>query len=157
SHGLGNHYLVADPRELPIDVTPSRVRLLCDRHYGVGSDGLLLLEGNSGVRIFNPDGSEAEKSGNGIRIFARWLLSIGRVVSTSFSVRTPGGVVPVEVDGNLVTADMGVARFRADLSSLDLDGEHVSIVALEVGNPHCVVPRPLLDVTELRRLGPLIE
>ena len=63
SHGLGNDYLVADPAELPFVVTPERVRLLCDRHVGVGSDGLMLLDGERGVRIFNPDGSEAEKSG----------------------------------------------------------------------------------------------
>ncbi|MBV9543364.1 MAG: diaminopimelate epimerase, partial [Chloroflexi bacterium] len=69
SHGLGNDYLVADPAELPFAVSPERLRLLCDRHRGVGSDGLLLLTGRSDLRIFNPDGSEAEKSGNGLRIF----------------------------------------------------------------------------------------
>lgn len=157
SHGLGNDYLVADPAELPFEVSPERVKLLCDRNYGVGSDGLLVLQPELGVRIFNPDGSEAEKSGNGIRIFAHWLVSSGRVARESFVVRTLGGEVPVEVRGHEVTADMGRPRFRADLRTLDVDGTRYDVVALDIGNPHCVVPRPELDVTELRRVGPLIE
>ncbi len=79
SHGLGNDYLVVDPADLPFAVTPARARLLCDRHFGVGSDGLLVLDGELCLRIVNPDGSEAEKSGNGLRIFAKWLYDTGRV------------------------------------------------------------------------------
>ena len=157
SHGLGNDYLVADPRDLPFAVTPERVRLLCDRHLGVGSDGLLVLEGQSGVRIFNPDGSEAEKSGNGLRIFARWLHDTGRVGADRFTVRTLGGDAAVEVHGGVVTVDMGVPRFRDDVTTLELKDERLGVVALSMGNPHCVILRPHLDVTELRRLGPLVE
>jgi diaminopimelate epimerase len=161
SHGLGNDYLVADPAELSFPVTPARVVLLCDRHRGVGSDGLLVLdgaaEGTFGLRIFNPDGSEAEKSGNGIRIFARWLVSSGRATRHAFVVRTMGGDVAVQVDGQLVTADMGIARFRDDLRTLDVEGQRLSVVAVDIGNPHCVIPRPKLDITELRRLGPRVE
>lgn len=158
SHGLGNDYLVADPSELSFRLTPERVRLLCDRHEGVGSDGLLVLDGDRGVRIFNPDGSEAEKSGNGLRIFARWLVDTGRVVRRRFVVHTRGGDAPVEVfAGGRVTVDMGVPRFRDDLSYLDVAGLRLPVVALSIGNPHCVVLRAVLDVAELRRLGPLIE
>ena len=157
SHGLGNDYLVADPRDLPFAVSPERVRLLCDRHLGVGSDGLLVLEGQTGVRIFNPDGSEAEKSGNGLRIFARWLHDTGRVDLDRFTVRTLGGDAAVEVHDGVVTVDMGVPRFRDDVTTLELDGERLGVVALSIGNPHCVILRPCLDVTELRRLGPLVE
>jgi len=153
SHGLGNDYLVADPADLPFPVTPTRARLLCDRHRGVGSDGILLLDGTSGLRIINPDGSEAEKSGNGIRIFARWLVSSGRAASSRFVVSTRGGDVPVIVEGHEVTADMGAPRFGS-LTELDGIGQ---VVAVDLGNPHCVAPRPSLDITELRRLGPLIE
>ncbi len=158
SHGLGNDYLVADPSELPFVVTPERVRLLCDRHYGVGSDGLLVLEGAMGLRIFNPDGSEAEKSGNGLRIFARWLVDSGRAPSRRFTIETPSGSAETEVhaDGS-VTVDMGAPVFREDLTSLDVEGEQLSVVALSMGNPHCVIFRERLDVTELRRLGPLVE
>src|SRR3954449_3464695 len=130
SHGLGNDYLVADPAELPFVVSPERVRLLCDRHVGVGSDGLLLLEAPLGVRIFNPDGSEAEKSGNGLRIFARWLFSTGRVDSRQFTVRTRGGDAAIEVnDGLDITVNMGAPSFREDLTSLDVAGIGLEVSA----------------------------
>jgi diaminopimelate epimerase len=162
SHGLGNDYLVVDPAELPFEVTPERARLLCDRHVGVGSDGLLVLDGELGLRIVNPDGSEAEKSGNGLRIFAKWLYDTGRVRTERFTIRTPGGDAAVEieaVDGRarLVRVNMGQPRFRDDLSEIEVDGQRLAVVALSIGNPHCVIPRPQLDVTELRRLGPLVE
>jgi diaminopimelate epimerase len=162
SHGLGNDYLVADPADLPFDVSPERVRLLCDRHIGVGSDGLLVLQGELNLRIFNPDGSEAEKSGNGLRIFAKWLFDTGRVKSRHFVIRTQGGDAAVEIEAEgsrarQVTVDMGRPVFRDDLSELELDGRRLAVVALSVGNPHCVILRDRLDVTELRRLGPLAE
>jgi diaminopimelate epimerase len=158
SHGLGNDYLVADPAALPFAVTPDRIRLLCDRHTGVGSDGLLLLDGEMCVRIFNPDGSEAEKSGNGLRIFARWLYATGRARSRRFAIRTRGGDAPVEVaeDGQ-VTVDMGTPEFREDLLQIEIEGQRLRVVALSIGNPHCVIFRNELDVTELRRIGPLVE
>jgi diaminopimelate epimerase len=162
SHGLGNDYLVADPAELPFEVTPERVRLLCDRHVGVGSDGLLVLDGQAGVRIFNPDGSEAEKSGNGLRIFAKWLFDTRRATSDRFTVHTAGGDAPVEIEAEAgrarqVTVDMGAPQFREDLASVELDGVPYPVVAVSMGNPHCVVLRQQLDVTELRRIGPRIE
>jgi diaminopimelate epimerase len=158
SHGLGNDYLVADPTQLPFGVSPERVKLLCDRHVGVGSDGLLLLDGTQSLRIVNPDGSEAEKSGNGLRIFARWLFDTQRVVSRQFTIRVPGGEAAVEVhaDGS-VTVNMGQPKFRDDLAWLEVDGQRLEAVALSIGNPHCVVFRDALDISELRRLGPLLE
>ena len=158
SHGLGNDYLVADPAELPFEVSAERLRLLCHRHVGVGSDGLLLLDGPRGLRIFNPDGSEAEKSGNGLRIFARWLVDSGRVETRTFSINVGGTSAGVEVhtDGS-VTVNMARPMFRDDVSTLDIDGEALEVVALSIGNPHCVVFRSHLDVTELHRLGPLLE
>jgi diaminopimelate epimerase len=127
----------------------------------VGSDGLLVLSGADdrafGLRIFNPDGSEAEKSGNGIRIFARWLVSSGRASASQFTIHTLGGDVPVEVAGPTVTADMGIPHFRTDLTELQLDAEPVPVVALDIGNPHCVIFRDQIDITQLRRLGPSAE
>ncbi len=162
SHGLGNDYLVVDPSELPFAVTPERARLLCDRHLGVGSDGLLILDGELRVRIVNPDGSDAEKSGNGLRIFAKWLYDTGRVRTERFTIRTPGGDAAVEIEAadgraRLITVNMGRPRFRADVAEIDVDGEKLAVVALSIGNPHCVIPRAQLDVTELRRIGPLVE
>jgi diaminopimelate epimerase len=159
SHGLGNDYLVADPAELPFVVSPERVRLVCDRHIGVGSDGLLLQDGTMGLRILNPDGSEAEKSGNGLRIFARWLFDTRRVEVRTFTIEVGGAQADVEVhaDGS-VTAAMGRPTFRDEVRTLTLgDGEAYAVVALSIGNPHCVLFRPELDITELHRLGPLVE
>jgi diaminopimelate epimerase len=162
SHGLGNDYLIVDPAELPVELTPDRARLICDRHVGVGSDGILVLVGTLGLRIFNPDGSEAEKSGNGLRIFAKWLYDTGRVQTTAFSIAVGGTEAPVELEtvggrAVQVTVDMGRATFRDDVSAIEVDGEHLSAIALSIGNPHCVILRDRLDVTDLRRLGPLIE
>ena len=142
---------------MPFEVSPERVQLLCDRHEGVGSDGLLLIDRTLRLRILNPDGSEAEKSGNGIRIAARWLVDTGRAPATSFVIQTLGGAVPVEVESKIVTANMGQPTFRQDLTDLEIDGERLPVVALSIGNPHCVVVRHTLDRSDLLRLGPRIE
>jgi diaminopimelate epimerase len=159
SHGLGNDYLVADPAELPFQPSPRRVQLLCDRHFGVGSDGLLLLNGELGLRIINPDGSEAEKSGNGLRIFARWLFDTGRAPARSFVVRLADGssaAVTVHTDGS-VRVDMGTPVFREDLALLEIDGERLDVTALSIGNPHCVLFGLDLNDANLQRFGPRVE
>src|SRR5258708_7578854 len=117
SHGLGNDYLVVDPTRLPFQLTAEAVRLICHRNYGVGSDGILAVaarpaEGDVGMRVLNPDGSEAEKSGNGVRIFAKFLRDHGYTDRDRFVVSTLGGLVPVELesaDGRVTAgpADMG--------------------------------------------------
>ena len=98
-HGLGNDYVVMDPKELSFSLTPSRIKAVCDRHWGLGSDGILALvpskKADFGLRIFNPDGSEAEKSGNGLRIFARYLHATGnkRKRCQALTVETKGELV----------------------------------------------------------------
>ena len=177
-HGLGNDYIVLEQKSLPGPLTTAAIRRICDRNYGVGSDGILLLAPTSradfGLRIFNPDGSEAEKSGNGLRIFAKYLWDHGHAKQPTFTVDTQGGVVEclLEVRAgrvNFVTVEMGRATFRAaeipmtgtgDAVNLPLrlaDGTQVTITAVSVGNPHCVVFVDHLDERECRRLGPLIE
>lgn len=166
SHGLGNDYLVVDSRTLGFELTPARVRQLCDRHTGVGSDGILALvdtaEADFGVRIYNPDGSEAEKSGNGLRIFAKFLHDHGCTERTDFTVHTRGGTVRARVcvTGGRVTSvrvDMGRALIDRNLTTLTIGEEVLEVVALSVGNPHCVVLGETLSLPELLRLGPLIE
>ncbi|HWU37269.1 MAG TPA: hypothetical protein VN203_06420, partial [Candidatus Acidoferrum sp.] len=97
SHALGNDYIVLDGNQLSRPLTPTTIRRICDIHYGIGSDGILLLtpgEGaDFGVRIFNPDGGEAEKSGNGLRILAKFLYDHGYVEKPDFTVSTAGGTV----------------------------------------------------------------
>ena len=98
-HGLGNDYLVMDPKELTFKLTPAVVRTICDRNWGLGSDGILALgpskKADFGLRIFNPDGSEAEKSGNGLRIFARYLYATRKTTRTAFTIETKGGLVSI--------------------------------------------------------------
>ena len=178
-HGLGNDYLVVEERHLPRPLTTDAIVRLCDRNRGVGSDGILLLVPTSradfGLRIFNPDGSEAEKSGNGLRIFAKYLWDHRHATRETFTVDTPGGVVECQlhVRGgrvNFVTVEMGRATFRPGdipMKSLGADavgvplalpgGQAVRVTAVSVGNPHCVVFVDVLDEAECRRLGPLIE
>jgi diaminopimelate epimerase len=136
AHGLGNDYLVLSQ---PAPLSPARVRAVCDRHRGVGSDGILepLAPPGSdapiGLRIHNPDGSLAEKSGNGLRIFAWWLVA-RQGFPAAFTVWTAGGTVGCVVDGDTVTVDMGAARIVEDAV---LAG--VPVVRVDLGNPHAVV------------------
>ncbi len=178
SHALGNDYIVLDPTELTFPLIPGTIRLICDRHLGVGSDGILAVAPSSkadfGLRIYNPDGSEAEKSGNGLRIFARYVHDRGLAKKPTFTVETPGGTVTVAVHLNSgqvqrITVDMGIATFQSEKipvagpprevvnEYLDADGQRLTITAVSVGNPHCVVFVPQLEEVDLDRLGPLLE
>ncbi len=181
-HGLGNDYVVMDPRELTFKLTPANVRSICDRHRGLGSDGILALvptkKADFGLRIYNPDGSEAEKSGNGLRIFARYLHATGKTKKTRFTVDTKGGLVTIELhrdrhgDAAAVTVDMGRATFRpaALPCTLEVDeliqqritvaGQDLVFTGVSVGNPHCVVFKPTGATwtrDELLLLGPELE
>lgn len=178
-HGLGNDYLVIDEAGLPLPLSPAAIALLCDRNLGAGSDGILLRvpseRADFGLRIFNPDGSEAEKSGNGLRIFAKYLWDQGHTTAEVFTVDTPGGIVECRchvVEGRMqrVTVEMGGATFQASAIPmlgpdgdavavpLAIDGEpDLTVTAVSVGNPHCVVFVDRLDEAECRRLGPRIE
>jgi len=177
-HALGNDYLIVDPTSLSFPLDAAAVRRLCDRHRGVGSDGILVLQSShqaaAGLRILNPDGSEAEKSGNGLRIFARWLAEEGRVADDQFTVETAGGVVSCHlrrVAGRIadITVDMGTATFQSrDIpcagpprevvqEDVEVDGRAVRITAVSVGNPHCVVFVDDPETADLHRLGPALE
>src|SRR5437660_2307320 len=151
SHGLGNDYIVIDPARVSIPLTPHTIRLICDRNRGVGSDGILAVTAPHGaefaVRIYNPDGSEAEKSGNGLRIFAKYLYDHGYTRKRAFTVDTLGGRVTASltVSGERVSAvrvDMGRATINRSLTHLDVAGERLEVTALSVGNPHCVTIVP---------------
>ncbi|HEY3282679.1 MAG TPA: diaminopimelate epimerase [Armatimonadota bacterium] len=166
SHGLGNDYLVMDPARLDFALTPERVKLICDRHIGVGSDGILEViptdQADFGVRIHNPDGSEAEKSGNGLRIFSKFLYDHGYTQSTAFTVYTLGGIVSTRLlleEGRVTAArvEMGRAVVNPSLTSLEVGGETLEVVSLSVGNPHCVNVVADLEAVDFFRLGPLIE
>ena len=178
-HGLGNDYIVMDAADLTSPLTPAQITRICDRNWGVGSDGILLLVpawdgADFGLRILNPDGSEAEKSGNGLRIFAKYLHDHGRATRDAFTVATLGGVVECRChveNGRMrkVTVEMGRCTFVAPeipmngperevvRVPLEVDGQALLITAVSVGNPHCVIFTDRLDEALVRRLGPLVE
>lgn len=181
-HGLGNDYLVVDPKELTFKLTPKNIKSVCDRNWGVGSDGILALvpskKADFGLRIFNPDGSEAEKSGNGLRIFGRYLHATGKTKKTHFTVETKGGVVTIDLhvdrhgDAAAATVEMGIATFKPDAlpcslhvpeliqQPIEAAGRTLTFTGVSVGNPHCVVFKPVGESWsrgELLSLGPALE
>jgi diaminopimelate epimerase len=176
-HGLGNDYIVIDPEDDGItELTETQLRLICHRNFGIGSDGVLLGPFNSDhgeptVRIFNPDGSEAEKSGNGLRIFSRYLWDSGRVGTESFTIVTLGGAVVsrVHAGGSVVTVGMGRVSFNSREipvagpdrevinESLDVGGQSLTFCAATIGNPHCVILREKAVAEEARTWGGVIE
>lgn len=175
-HALGNDYIVIRPADLQSEFGPDVIRLICHRNYGIGSDGILLgpLDSKScnfGLRIFNPDGSEAEKSGNGLRIFARSLWDEGLVDDKPFTVETLGGVVTCEVsaDDKSVKVEMGKVSFDSTIipvegaprevlnETIEIDGHNLKFCAATVGNPHCVVHSKEPSPEEAHRYGPKIE
>jgi diaminopimelate epimerase len=177
-HALGNDYIVLDPADYPSWNGPSeaQVRVICHRNFGVGSDGILWgplpsQRADFGLRIFNPDGSEAEKSGNGLRIFSRYLFDQARVKAQAFAVETPGGVVRSEIKegGGLITIEMGKVSFDSRAipvagpvrevigETLEANGRAFTFCAATIGNPHCVVPVDEPSPELARRYGPPIE
>lgn len=179
-HALGNDYIVLD-RTGAEPPAVSLIRSLCDRHRGVGSDGVLVADlGRDpvGLRIFNPDGSEAEKSGNGLRIFGAWLHGQGHVgADAPFRVALPGETVEMRVESAPATGPltlrvaMGRASFRAgDIpftavsadaqvqgEPLRIGDETVEIHLVSLGNPHCVVFVDTLERDAFLRRGPAIQ
>jgi diaminopimelate epimerase len=173
-HALGNDYLVyADDSRFDLNV--AQIRRVCDRHYGLGADGILVLEERTPshfkLRIINPDGSDAEKSGNGLRIFSRYLRDRSWVQNGWFEILTPGGLVGsrVSLDGRSVEVRMGKADFAAQSVPIDvpaaqaidwplqLNGKNLRINAVSMGNPHCVVFPDEVTSEQARLLGPQLE
>jgi diaminopimelate epimerase len=175
-HALGNDYLVIHPSDIAGNMPRTAIKRICHRHYGIGSDGILLgpLDSSSydfRVRIFNPDGSEAEKSGNGLRIFSRFLWDEGLVHERPFTIETLGGPVTcrVEEGGRQVTVEMGKVSFLS--TEIAVTGRKREVLreemiiasrtfeycAATVGNPHCVILCEEPQAELACRYGPLIE
>jgi diaminopimelate epimerase len=157
-HALGNSYLLVEQPEAGT-LTPERVRRLCDVRTGIGSDGVLEVGARDGTRatvvIWNTDGSTAEMSGNGTRIAAAWLLR--EAEAERVEITTAGRVVRAEATAEgVVRQTMGEVSV-AENEELDLAGERLSVVPVDVGNPHAVVLRHELSRDDLLRLGPAIE
>jgi diaminopimelate epimerase len=180
-HGLGNDYLVVDGERFGVELTPPRIVAICDRHTGVGSAGILERVAapagfDAAVRIYNPDGSEAEKSGNGTRIFAKFCFDHGYATADKpLRLHTLGGPVIAQLvarqsDRTVLRMSMGRASFRC--ADLPMDGRgndewverklavgdrEFTATCVSVGNPHAVLFDALVDETTVRKYGPLVE
>jgi diaminopimelate epimerase len=172
---LGNDYAIVEERELPFVLTPERVRALCAPHTGIGSDGVLLLSETdergfvARLRIFNPDGSEAELSGNGVRQAVLYLRLRGWTEHDSFSIRTEAGEVRPRITGpHTCTVDMGRARLRSErdfpgggedgTGTLEAAGREFRFQFVQVGNPQCSIElEDGLEELDLGRYGAAIE
>jgi diaminopimelate epimerase len=169
---LGNDYVIVERDGLPFELTPARIRRLCDRHTGIGADGILQLEAPdepgyvARLRIFNPDGSEAELSGNGAREAILYLRNRGWTDSDRFSIQTTAGEIrPSITSPTTCTVNMGRARTRSDAFP-DGDAEGTGEVAgfcfqhVHVGNSQCAIrvgDEAALDALDLPAIGPAIE
>jgi diaminopimelate epimerase len=180
SHGLGNDYIVFNSKTAGFKFTEEVVRKICNRNYGIGSDGLLVLvdskKADFGLRIYNPDGSEAEKSGNGIRIFADYLYGMGFTDKKKFTIEVGGSLVRCDIrtvrgknDVKSILVEMGKASFTPDSipvkfkgeETLDMpifiEGRELNFSAVSIGNPHAVFMMDYLDSIDIKKIGPIIE
>jgi diaminopimelate epimerase len=175
-HALGNDYLVINPQDLSSSLTLEQIKIICHRNFGIGSDGILLgplasQKAQFALRIFNPDGSEAEKSGNGLRIFSRYLWDNGLVSEAPFSIETLGGVVQsvVKDAGRTIQVEMGQVSFWSNdipvvgdrreviQEQINLEDETFTFCAATIGNPHCVIPLAEVDAAIAKKYGPILE
>jgi diaminopimelate epimerase len=179
SHGLGNEYIVLESGNIDFQLTKQAIQRLCNIHFGIGSDGIVMKvpskKADFGFRVYNPDGSEAEKSGNGLRILCKYLYDYGYAKTKQFSVETLIDIVYASIEkekngkATLIRVDMGKAIFTSRDIPVDSDkpefirqkitaGDKVfEVNCVSVGNPHCVVIKQELDEEEIRKYGPLLE
>ena len=178
-HGLGNEYIVLDSANIDFQLTSQAIRRICNIHFGIGSDGIVMkvpaAKADFGFRVYNPDGSEAEKSGNGLRIFCKFLYDYGYAKKRQFSVETLTDIVYAEIveeekgKAMLIKVEMGKAIFTSKDFPVGPDKKEFiaqkimagdreyEVNCISVGNPHCVVIKQDLDEEEIRKYGPLLE
>ena len=178
SHGLGNDYIVMDLKKINFKLDKKRIKEICHRNYGIGADGILLLvnskKADFGLKIYNPDGTEAEKSGNGLRIFSKYLYDYNYTKKRNFLIETKGGIVRSEVilknkKIKDVKVDMGVASFESkkipvktkDKYSINqkikVKNQSFTYSSVTVGDPHCVIFLKNISKDLALKFGRLIE
>lgn len=180
THGLGNEYIVLDSDNISFQLTEKAIKRICNVNFGIGSDGILLKvpsdKADFGLRIYNPDGSEAEKSGNGLRIFCKYIYDYNFTENRQFTVETKGGLVNADIvevteagKAKLITVDMGQAIFNAKEIPTRFDseeaigkkimanGKEFEVNCVSMGNPHCVVLKDKLSIDEIKEYGRYLE
>jgi len=166
-HGAGNDFIVIDGRKTQIDenILPDLAKNMCDRHFGIGADGILLVlpseKADCRMKMLNPDGSEAEMCGNGIRCFAKYIYDTSNEKKDVLSVETLAGImVPALIirNGQAVGAevDMGTPKENKK-SDLKIGDKIFKITIVSMGNPHCVVFVDDINNVNLTEIGPKIE
>ena len=172
--GLGNDFVVIDAVNQSVCLSPAQRRLLADRHFGVGCDQILLVEGAVGdadfrYRIYNADGGEVEQCGNGARCFVRYVHDRGMTQKNEIRVETSGGLIIPRLEANgEVSVNMGMPKFepqqisfiaekRAMTYLIDISGRQVEISAVSLGNPHAVQLVEDVDGAPVITEGALIE
>ena len=175
-HGLSNVYVVFDPNKNELELTPGNVKMICDRNAGLGADGVLegpvIKEDGMHVKVWNQDGSESETSGNGVRIFAKYLMDHEYVNEQKFSIQTLSGPIEVECLNNRATefrVKMGKASFisreipvtgevrEVINESFTFHNKEYKATCLTVGNPHCIIFMNQVTPELAKELGPYVE
>lgn len=174
--GLGNDYLILDPHKNKVQLQGKKISLLCQRGFGLGADGVLYgpveMNGKMGVHIYNSDGSESAISGNGICIFAKYLMDFEYVKEQKFSIETLAGSIEVECLNGRATefrVKMGKASFLSREIPVTgevrevinepfiFNGQKFKATCLTVGNPHCIIFMDHVSPELVRELGPYVE
>jgi diaminopimelate epimerase len=157
--GLGNDYIIVE--NLPDRLRPDTVRALCDRHFGVGADGIIAVAKPASaaaaakVAVFNADGSYAETSGNGLRCVAVYLARRGREQQTDLTLETDAGALRCKVGGEQVEIDMGRLVEHGPVE-VPFGGRVFDFVSMSIGNPHAITFDPV-DPQEIDRVGSMVS
>ena len=163
-HGLGNDFIVVDT-DTPESWTARQACTLCDRHRGIGADGLLLVGPGTGatrasMRVLNADGSEPEMCGNGLRCVALHLALGAEAGACSFAVHTGAGILGCEVTPDGESASVTIAMGRATLGPalpFEIDGRHLAFDRVSTGNPHAILFDEAFDIADIDRLSPRVS
>ena len=177
-HGLGNDYVYVNCFEEKIDNPPAVARFVSDRHFGIGSDGLIMINPSKTadfeMEMYNADGSRGEMCGNGIRCVAKYVYDYGLTDKTQISVETLGGIKYLDLtveDGKVsqVKVDMGKPELEADLipiiserdqvidEPIEVDGKEYHMTGVSMGNPHAVIYVDDVKGLDLEKIGPKFE
>lgn len=166
-HGTGNDFVMLDCMENTFEYSlPVLAKYLCDRHYGVGADGMILIEESDRadfkMRILNSDGTEAEMCGNGIRCFAKYVFEKNKTDKVEFSIETLAGIkkVKLEVENKTVisvTVNMGEPILENLKYIIEVDGRQYQVHPISMGNPHAVCFVKNVDEFDVAKIGPILE